>query len=100
MSKIDYPRTSPYFGTPQTNWYLGRYEHRSIAPSSADKQIVISSMYQYRPDRLSQDLYGTPAYWWIFAIRNPDEIRDPIWDFTAGKTIYAPAVEALSTLGT
>lgn len=99
MSKITYPNSSPYAKTPQSNWYLGLYAHRAIPATSNDQRITLSATYAHRPDRLSNDLYGTPVYWWVFAVRNPDVIRDPIWDFTAGKVIMAPAVEAVRALG-
>src|SRR5574343_798529 len=98
VTKIVCSNTSPYANTPQTDWYIGRYVHRSIAATSNDGILVIDPSYQYRPDKLSNDLYGSPVYWWVFSVRNPSVIRDPIWDMTVGKTIYTPSVDAIRSL--
>jgi hypothetical protein len=56
-----------------------------------DQIITLGTKYVNRPDLLSFDLYGTSGYWWIFSVRNPDQIKDPIYDMQAGMTIYAPS---------
>lgn len=72
---------------------------RDIPPDSSDSFITsLDKKYENRPDRLSQDLYGTIGYWWIFQVRNMDVIRDPIWDLTAGMSLYVPSLERLKTL--
>ena len=86
-----YQRTSPYYYTPQTSTYLGYWSPPLIAPDLTDTLIQLSSRYQNRPDLLSYDLYGTPRLWWIFSMRNPDKIRDPIWDMVNGLQIYVPS---------
>lgn len=86
-----YQRTSPYYYTPQTSRYLGYWKPPSVMSDPSDILIQITSRYQNRPDLLSYDLYGTPRLWWIFAMRNPDQIRDPIWDMTGGLQIYVPS---------
>lgn len=91
MSKINYPKTSPYSSTPQSNFAIGRFVYRDIPPADDDKTIILPPGYDYRPDRLSNDLYGTPAYWWVFMVRNLDVIRDPIWDFVSGITLTLPS---------
>lgn len=98
MSRIDYPASSPYAFTPQTDWHIGFYVNRVIPKSVDDILMEIQTRYEYRPDRLSNDLYSTPAYWWIFLKRNPNVIRDPIWDFKAGIMIYAPSAGSLNTI--
>ena len=101
MSQINYPASSPYALTPQTSWYLANYVSRRIAKSGDDKTLTITKKYQYRPDTLSNDLYGTPAYWWIFAVRNRDVIQDPVWDLEIGVTIITPSLATLQkALGT
>jgi len=50
----------------------------------------ITSAYTYRPDLLAHDLYDDRRLWWIFAQRNPDVIKDPVYDFVAGTEIYLP----------
>lgn len=91
MARISYPTTSPYSATGQNNWHIGRYAHRTVPSHSSDSIYTIETKFNLRPDLLAYDLYGNPSYWWVFLIRNPDLIRDPIWDFTAGKTIIVPS---------
>jgi hypothetical protein len=95
MSRIEYPRSSPYYGTAQTSWLLGRYKHRTIAPHKDDSFVEILPKHALRPDRLSQELYGTPVYWWVFMVCNTSLIRDPIWDLKVGMIIRAPSANRL-----
>ncbi len=98
MPKVVYDISSPYYGTPQTSWYLGPIALRDIPPHTSDRYVQLDSKYEYRPDSLSSDVYGTPKYWWVFMIRNMDLIRDPIWDQKAGMRIYLPTLERLEQL--
>lgn len=98
MSRIVYPRTSPYAATGQTSWYLSNYKHQRIPRDSRDTLILLEARHQYRPDILSQELYDTPALWWVFMVRNMNSIRDPINDFVAGKSIFVPAHSHLKTV--
>ena len=95
MSTINYPANSPYASTPQTSWYIGSLVFRPILPDAGDQPFVLQLRHQYRPDRLSYDLYNTPAYWWVFCVRNPFLRRDPIWRFTNGVTIIVPSGDYL-----
>lgn len=100
MAKINYPSTSPYAATRQTSWHIGNYVHRNIPSDGGDMQVTIELKYNHRPDLLAYDLYGNPSYWWVFCNRNPNIIRDPIWDFEAGKAIIVPSHQHLkATLG-
>lgn len=91
MTTVNYPSSSPYYDTPQLSWRIGRWVPRSIPPASDDTYLVINPKYQYRPDRLSFDLYGSAAYWWVFMARNIDLIRDPTYDMVAGMQIVIPS---------
>ena len=91
MTRETYPNTSPYSTSPQTSWYLGSYVHRYIPPDAGDRPITISSRYDSRPFLLSNDLYGTDLYWWVFAVRNPWLRYDPIFGMKAGKEIIVPS---------
>lgn len=82
--------TSQYFTTPVTDWYLDIWQPRTIKVSEFDKQVAIPAEYDKRPDLMSYNEYGTAKLWWLFAVRNPDDLIDPIEDFTAGKIIYIP----------
>lgn len=81
---------SQYGGTPVDGWHLGYWVGREVPTSEYDKIVTINQRYEGRPDLLSYDEYGTPSYWWVFAIRNPDTIIDPVNDFKAGRDIYIP----------
>jgi len=96
MSKVDYKTSSPYSETQQTSWFLSNMTFRDIPRDGSDKIRTLESKYEYRPDLLSYDLYGTPNYWWIFMVVNPNKIKDPIYDFKAGLTIYTPTPTRLS----
>jgi hypothetical protein len=52
--------------------------------------LTISSKYHNRPDLLSNDLYGNPNLWWVFAQLNQDTLVDPLLDFVNGLTIIVP----------
>lgn len=93
MSKTTYPATSPYSASKQTSWYLSHYKHRAIPPHRDDTLFTITPKYQYRPDKLSDDYYGTPAYWWVFAVRNRNVLNDPVWDMEIGAKIMVPSLE-------
>lgn len=82
--------TSQYLSTPVKNWYLDLWVPRSVPKNDTDKLIIIPPEFDQRPDLLSYQEYGTPKLWWVFSIRNPDLIIDPINDFVAGLEIYIP----------
>lgn len=82
--------TSPYFLTPVKDWYLDLWVPRSVPKNDFDKILIIPPEFDQRPDLLSQQEYGTPRLWWVFAIRNPDLIIDPINDFVSGLEIFVP----------
>jgi len=82
--------TSQYLLTPVKDWYLNFWEPRVVPKRDYDKIIIIPAEYNQRPDLLSQVEYGTPNLWWVFAVRNPDLILDPINDYVSGLEIYVP----------
>ncbi len=82
--------TSPYYITPIKNWYLDIMVNRTIPKNDSDKIMIIPPEYDQRPDLMSYSEYGTARLWWVFAVRNPDLIQDPIDDFVAGLQIYIP----------
>ena len=90
MSKKSYPNTSAYSMTPQSNFALGVYRHRIITPSSQDVEWVIESHYNHRPDIKAAELYGDAGLYWVFMSRNLNVIRDPLWGFETGHTIWLP----------
>ena len=62
-----------------------------------DTAITLDQKYHHRPDLLSYDLYGTPEMSLIFALLNPDIIKDPIYDFISGTTIMVPTSQRIRT---
>lgn len=82
--------TSQYLLTPIKNWYLSHWIPRTIPKNDYDKILIIPPNFDRRPDLLSQQEYGTPALWWVFAMRNPDLMNDPIEDFVSGLEIFIP----------
>lgn len=83
--------TSQYYSTDIKGWYLDLWKPRSVPFNEFDKMLVIPPEFDKRPDLLSQYEYNTPRLWWVFAIRNPDLLIDPIEDFVAGLEIFVPA---------
>lgn len=69
-----------------------------LQTSVYDTEYAIESDFNLRPDLLAHNLYGNSYLWWIFALRNPDIIRDPIRDFTTGTKIMLPSNGAVKTL--
>ena len=81
----------PYGRTRITNsGYLDVLNIRPVPASDTDILYEITSAYTHRPDLLAYDLYGNKELWWVFAQRNIDVIKDPIYDFVAGTKIYLP----------
>jgi hypothetical protein len=39
---------------------------------------------------LAYDVYGNAKLWWVFAQRNMDILKDPVFDLVAGISIYLP----------
>jgi hypothetical protein len=95
LSVIQYPANSPYSATPQTSWHIGRFVFRPIPPNVFDTPFTLLPRHQYRPDRLSNDLYNTPSYWWVFCERNPFLRGDPVWSFVTGLQIMVPSGDYL-----
>lgn len=85
-----YSKSSPYASTPQNRLYLELIDIRPIPAESDDFKYVIESQYRYRPDLLAYDLYGNEKLWWVFTQRNMSVLKDPIYDFEIGTTIFLP----------
>jgi hypothetical protein len=90
-----YKITSPWAKTSTTNNYLSYFEIRSVPAEADDIRYTIDPQYNYRPDLLSYDMYDTTKLWWVFAQRNMNVIRDPIFDFRVGTTIFIPKKTSL-----
>jgi hypothetical protein len=85
-----YKSTSPWYNTNSNSLYLELMSIRPIPAEPDDAQYTIENQYKHRPDLLAFDLYQSAKLWWVFTQRNMDVIRDPIYDFEPGVTIYLP----------
>lgn len=85
-----YSTNSPWKSTPENSLYLELLEIRPVPAEADDYQYTIESQYKHRPDLLAYDLYGSSKLWWVFVQRNMSVIKDPIYDFVPGVTIYCP----------
>ena len=86
-----YLATSPYSKTKTVNGqYLDRLSIRPIPAQNDDVSYTIESQYTHRPDLLAYDLCGDHKLWWVFAQRNMDIIKDPIYDIEPGVIIKLP----------
>lgn len=95
----NYTKESPWANTKVVNGqYLNFLSIRSVPAESDDILYTIESQYTHRPDLLAYDLYGSPKLWWVFAQRNMDVIKDPVYDIEPGTQIYLPKGDRLQEL--
>ena len=93
---MSYPISSPYYVTPVVNQsYLDIWTNRPIFSDPTDVYWEITAIYNLRPDLLASDLYNDSRLWWVFAQRNPNTLKDPLFDFAQGTNIYIPTLDAL-----
>jgi hypothetical protein len=85
-----YSASSPWHDTTQNKLYLDIWRPRPIPSSQDDFEYTIQPQYNYRPDLLAYDVYGSPRLWWVFMQRNIDIITDPIYSFKTGVSIKLP----------
>jgi hypothetical protein len=90
MAKAAYAVTSPYFSTDKFGNFLDVMIDRPVIKYPDDVLYAIDKVYEYRPDILASDMYNNSALWWVFAQRNPNVLKDPVFDFRAGTQIYVP----------
>lgn len=94
----NYADNSPYASTRTVNYlveYLDYWNGYFVLPNDLDVLYTVEAKYENRPDLLSFDLYGSPRYWWVFALRNPNVIKDPIYDMKPGISIILSPKSAL-----
>lgn len=98
---MSYPITSPYYNTDTVNGqFLDVMISRTVNGTPSDVYWEIPPVYNCRPDLLAYDLYGDSRLWWVFAQRNPNTLKDPLYDFTTGTNIFIPTMDYLkSALG-
>lgn len=87
------PATSRYFSstvvyyTEKKKLTFGTYRRTPHATSDRDRFTTITKGYEYRPDLVSFDAYGTTDFWW--KIMEANDIKD-ILDFSVGRTVRLP----------
>ena len=95
---MTYPQTSPYYNTDVYNGqFLDIMINVSIPPDNTDTLWIINTTYHLRPDLLAYDLYKDSRLWWVFSQRNPNKLKDPLFDFVEGTSIYIPQLSNLQT---
>lgn len=92
-----YSTNSPYAGTQLWGKFLDVWPGITIPADITDALYQIDSIYNLRPDLLAYDIYKDSALWWVFAVRNPDVLTDPIFSFTTGTIIYVPNSSVVQT---
>jgi hypothetical protein len=86
-----YNASSPYHDSSiVNNQFLDIMVNRPIPKDPIDMYWEITQTYHLRPDLLAYDLYDNAGLWWVFAQRNPNRLKDPLFDFVAGTSIYLP----------
>jgi hypothetical protein len=95
MTAVKYSNTSPYATSKLYGNFLDVMTPRPIPKLANDKLYIIDRFYHLRPDLLAYDLYQRPSLWWVFASRNPNSLKDPLFDFVTNNQIYIPDRVAL-----
>lgn len=91
---MSYPATSPYYLSEiVNNQFLDVMINRTIPGDPTDVYWQITTVYNFRPDLLASDLYNDSRLWWVFAQRNPNTLKDPLFDFTTGTRIFIPKLD-------
>lgn len=90
-----YSKSSPYYETKTVGGFLDVMKFRTFPFYDTDTFYEIDAVYNFRPDMLAYDLYKNTGLWWVFAVRNPNTIKDPIFDFRTGTKIYIPRKDSL-----
>jgi hypothetical protein len=86
-----YGKSSPWADTLVVgDQYLDTLRIRAVPAASDDVLYTVQPQYTHRPDLLAYDVYGNAKLWWVFAQRNIDILKDPVFDLVAGISIYLP----------
>jgi hypothetical protein len=93
---VNYSKTSSYSNTETFGFFLDVANIPLIPFDPSDTAYRIDNIYEHRPDLLAYDLYGDSALWWVFSVRNPNVLQDPVYDFLPGATIYVPNKDTLT----
>ena len=91
-----YKQNSVYASTPMTSRYLDIFNPPDVSEQGDERTVALQQRHNFRPDILSNELYGSPRLWWVFTFFNRDILRDPLWDFKAGTSIKVPSQDNVS----
>ena len=91
----EYGKKSPWAKTTELPGYLAQLNIRPVSAEPDDWVYTIEPQYNYRPDLLANDLYGSSKLWWVFIQRNMDTLKDPVFDFKTGTRLYIPKKSSL-----
>jgi hypothetical protein len=87
---------SAYYLTPVVNQtYLDVMTNIPIFSDPTDVYWQIEPTYNLRPDLFAFDMYNNASLWWVFAQRNPNTLKSPLFDFVQGRYIYVPKFSAI-----
>lgn len=91
-----YSDTSPWASTLTINReYLDILKIRPVPANDDDVLYTVQPQFTHRPDLLAYSVYGNSKLWWVFAQRNMDVLKDPVFDLEAGIEIYLPRADQL-----
>jgi hypothetical protein len=93
-----YRTDSFYSNTPMIDFYLDIWNDDVNISTAGDTVQEIPTRYHKRPDLWAYDLYQSPNYWWVFAVKNKDKLIDPVEDFEAGLHIIVPSMQGIRSL--
>lgn len=94
---MDFTSYSPYAQTSIFGFYLDVWTPRDVPFLEDDVMVELPSQFEHRPDLLAHEAYGDSRLWWVFAVRNPAVLKDPIYDLVSGVKIYIPQKQTLLT---
>ncbi len=85
---------SPWKKTQVFGKYLGYYEPVMIPSTDTDTYMTLKNPeFVHRPDKLSNLIYSTPEYWWVFGKVN--NWKDPIYDMELGIKFLVPSPDSI-----
>jgi hypothetical protein len=93
-----YSKTSPYYDTILSGAFLELLTLRDLPLQTDDILFTVTQQYSNRPDLLAYDLYNDVNLWWVFAVRNKDIIKDPVFDMIPGQRIYLPKLSTINAV--
>jgi hypothetical protein len=88
MSQL-YPNKSYLRNTGTRKFYLDVAKLPKFDMATGD-YVVVPPECENRMDLFSYQQYQSSRLWWVIALANADIIKDTIWDFKSGMTVFVP----------